>query len=146
MKKTIPVIGMACSACSAHVERKLNSLKGVNEANVSLATRTALVDYDPKEISLEDMKREISKAGYDLVIETGRSADEINRREFSILRRKTVISWIFSILVMSISMGWIDLTSSNIAFTNQICLIIAFIKLIFIFYAYYALDFSKEMF
>lgn len=44
---------MACSACSAHVERKLNSLKGVNEANVSLATRTALVDYDPKEISLE---------------------------------------------------------------------------------------------
>ena len=129
MKKTIPVIGMACSACSAHVERKLNSLKGVNEANVSLATRTALVDYDPKEISLEDMKREISKAGYDLVIETGRSADEINRREFSILRRKTVISWIFSILVMSISMGWIDLTSSNIAFTNQICLIIAFINI-----------------
>lgn len=120
---------MACSACSAHVERKLNSLKGVNEANVSLATRTALVDYDPKEISLEDMKREISKAGYDLVIETGRSADEINRREFSILRRKTVISWIFSILVMSISMGWIDLTSSNIAFTNQICLIIAFINI-----------------
>ena len=129
MKKTIPVIGMACSACSAHVERKLNSLKGVNEANVSLATRTALVDYDTKEISLEDMKREISKAGYDLVIETGRSADEINRREFSILRRKTVISWIFSILVMSISMGWIDLTSSNIAFTNQICLIIAFINI-----------------
>ena len=120
---------MACSACSAHVERKLNSLKGVNEANVSLATRTALVDYDPKVISLEDMKREISKAGYDLVIETGRSADEINRREFSILRRKTVISWIFSILVMSISMGWIDLTSSNIAFTNQICLIIAFINI-----------------
>lgn len=120
---------MACSACSAHVERKLNSLKGVNEANVSLATRTALVDYDPKEISLEDMKREISKAGYDLVIETGRSADEINRREFSILRRKTITSWIFSILVMSISMGWIDLTSSNIAFTNQICLIIAFINI-----------------
>ena len=46
---------MACSACSAHVERKLNSLKGVNEASVSLATRTALVDYNPKEISLEDM-------------------------------------------------------------------------------------------
>ena len=96
---------MACSACSAHVERKLNSLKGVNEANVSLATRTALVDYDPKEISLEDMKREISKAGYDLVIETGRSADEINRREFSILIRKTITSWFSSILDMPISTG-----------------------------------------
>lgn len=70
MKKTIPVIGMACSVCSANVEKKLQSLEGINSASVSLASRTALVDYDPDIISLEDMKREISNAGYDLVIET----------------------------------------------------------------------------
>ena len=69
MKKTIPVIGMACSVCSANVEKKLQSLEGINSASVSLASRTALVDYDPDIISLEDMKREISNAGYDLVIE-----------------------------------------------------------------------------
>ena len=56
MKKTIPVIGMACSVCSANVERKLNSLDGINSATVSLAGRTALVDYDPEKITLEDMK------------------------------------------------------------------------------------------
>lgn len=57
MKKTIPVIGMACSVCSANVEKKLQSLEGINSASVSLASRTALVDYDPDIISLEDMKR-----------------------------------------------------------------------------------------
>ena len=35
MKKNIPVIGMACSACSANVEKKLNSLKGVISASVA---------------------------------------------------------------------------------------------------------------
>ena len=77
MKKTIPVIGMACSVCSANVEKKLQSLEGINYASVSLASRTALVDYDPDIISLEDMKREISNAGYDLVIENDRSVEEI---------------------------------------------------------------------
>ena len=47
MKKTIPVIGMACSACSANVERKLKALDGVSDASVSLAGRMATVEYDP---------------------------------------------------------------------------------------------------
>ena len=55
MKKTIPVIGMACSVCSANVEKKLQSLEGINSASVSLASRTALVDYDPDIISLEEI-------------------------------------------------------------------------------------------
>ena len=46
MKQIIPVIGMACSACSANVERKLNSLKGVSHATVSLPGRNAAVEYD----------------------------------------------------------------------------------------------------
>lgn len=57
MKKTIPVIGMACASCSANVERKLNSLDGINNASVSLAGRTALVDYDPQQITLDTMKK-----------------------------------------------------------------------------------------
>ena len=70
MKKTIPVIGMACSACSANVERKLRSLEGMNEVSVSLAGRTATVEFDPEKLSLDDMKREISDIGYDMVIES----------------------------------------------------------------------------
>ena len=107
---------MACSVCSANVEKKLNSLEGIHSASVSLAGRTALVDYDPDKITLEDMKREVSNAGYDLVIEEDRSAEEITRREYTLLKRKTLLSWLFSILVMAFSMGWSD---------NQVCLLLA---------------------
>ena len=128
MKKTIPVIGMACSVCSANVEKKLQSLDGINSASVSLASRTALVDYDPDIISLEDMKREISNAGYDLVIENDRSVEEINRREFTLLRRRTLASWLFAILTMCFSMGWISHTGS---FANQICLLLTLANLLY---------------
>ena len=145
MKKTIPVIGMACSVCAANVERKLNSLEGVNSATVSLAGRTALVDYDPEKITLEDMKREISNAGYDLVIEADRSAEEINRREFTLLKRKTLLSWFFAILVMAFSMGWVSTGMVNTAsmgygmmrdshasaFNNQISLILALLNMLY---------------
>lgn len=125
---------MACSVCAANVERKLKSLDGINSATVSLAGRTALVDFNPEQITLEDMKREISNAGYDLVIEENRSAEEINRREFTLLKRKTIGSWIFSLLVMAFSMGWIsmgaesELTARNI--NNQMALIIALVNMI----------------
>lgn len=128
MKKTIPVIGMACSVCSANVEKKLQSLEGINSASVSLANRTALVDYNPDIISLEDMKREISNAGYDLVIENDRSVEEINRREFTLLRRRTLASWLFAILTMCFSMGWISHTGS---FANQICLLLTLANLLY---------------
>lgn len=145
MKKTIPVIGMACSVCAANVERKLNSLEGINSATVSLAGRTALVDYDPEKITLEDMKREISNAGYDLVIEADRSAEEINRREFTLLKRKTLLSWFFAILVMAFSMGWVSTGMENTvsmgngmmrdshasAFNNQISLILALLNMVY---------------
>ena len=145
MKKTIPVIGMACSVCAANVERKLNSLEGVNSATVSLAGRTALVDYDPEKITLEDMKREISNAGYDLVIEADRSAEKINRREFTLLKRKTLLSWFFAILVMAFSMGWVSTgmedtasmgdgmmrDSHASAFNNQISLILALLNMLY---------------
>ena len=128
MKKTIPVIGMACSVCSANVEKKLQSLEGINSASVSLASRTALVDYAPDIISLEDMKREISNAGYDLVIENDRSVEEINRREFTLLRRRTLASWLFAFLTMCFSMGWISHTGS---FANQICLLLTLANLLY---------------
>ena len=128
MKKTIPVIGMACSVCSAHVEKKLQSLEGVNSASVSLANRTALIDYNPDMLSLEDMKREVSNAGYDLVIENDRSVEEINRREFTLLRRRTLASWLFAILTMCFSMGWISHTGS---FANQICLLLTLANLLY---------------
>ncbi|MGP1560362.1 MAG: heavy metal translocating P-type ATPase, partial [Prevotella intermedia] len=129
MKKTIPVIGMACSACSANVERKLNSLNGVTSASVSLPSRTALIDFNPDEISLEDLKAAINAIGFDLVIEEGRSAVEIEKRAFTLLKRKTALSWLFAIGVMAVSMRWIDM--GNASTTNQIALLIALANMVY---------------
>ena len=120
---------MACSACSANIEKKLNTLKGVNSASVSLPGRSALIDFDPQVISLEKMKAEINALGYDLVIDKETSVDEIEKREYILLKRKTVLSWLFSIAVMCVSMRWIDLGSRDI--TNQVALLIALANMLY---------------
>ena len=127
MKKMIPIVGMACSACSANVERKLNSLEGINQASVSLPGRSALIDFNPEVISLETMKHEINNIGYDMVIEGDRSLEEIEKRSFVILKRKTILAWIFSILTMSISMMWIDL--GNRDYSDQLAMIISMLAM-----------------
>ncbi len=127
MKQTIPVVGMACSACSANVERKLNSLEGITSATVNLAGRSALVDFDPGQISLETMKREINNIGYDLVIEKDRSVEEIQKREYTLLKRKALVSWSIAVLVMSISMQWLPLGGRDMA--NQLCLLLSLANL-----------------
>lgn len=129
MKQTIPVIGMACASCSANVEKKLNSLPGISSAAVSLAGRSALVDYDPEKISLETMKKEINGIGYDLVIEKDRSVEEIQKREYTILMRKTILSWILSIVGMTINMHWINV--GGVSTANQIGLLIALANMFF---------------
>lgn len=123
MKKTIPVIGMACSACSANIEKKLNSLNGITSASVSLPSRSALVDFNPDEVSLTDMKAAINAIGYDLVIEEGRSAVEIEKRAYTLLKRKAILSWIFAIGVMAISMHWVNFGNNNTS--NQVALLVA---------------------
>lgn len=120
---------MACSACSANVERKLNSLNGVTSASVSLPSRTALIDFNPDEISLADLKAAINAIGFDLVIEEGRSAVEIEKRAFTLLKRKTALSWLFAIGVMAVSMRWVDM--GNASTTNQIALLIALANMVY---------------
>ncbi|OFO83372.1 ATPase P [Prevotella sp. HMSC077E09] len=141
MKKTIPVVGMACSACSANVEKKLNSLEGVHAASVSLLSRSALVDFDPAVISLDDMKREINNIGYDLVTETDRSAIEIEQSAYVLLRRKVLFSWIFALLVMAISMHWIVLGNRDMG--NQVSLLLAFANLIYCGRSFYLTAFKQ---
>ncbi|WP_443733666.1 heavy metal translocating P-type ATPase [Xylanibacter rarus] len=126
-KKTIAVIGMACAGCAANVERRLNGLEGVSSAAVNFAARTALVEYDPKVITPQMMKDEIIKAGYDLVIDEDESVAAIEQHAYRQLLRRMGASWIFAILTMSISMGWLNVGSASTA--NQTMLIIALINI-----------------
>ena len=122
MKTTIPVIGMACSACSANVERCLNKIEGVHEATVSLPTRTATVDYDENAVTLAALKEAVNAIGFDLVIDTRQSVEEIERAEYHRLRRKTIVAWCLSLLVMSLTMGWLHIGNQSLTLQTQMLL------------------------
>ena len=63
------------------------------------------------------------------MIDKETSVDEIEKREYLLLKRKTVLSWLFSIAVMCVSMRWIDLGSRDI--TNQVALLIALANMLY---------------
>ena len=128
-KKTIAILGMMCAGCSARVEKRLNELDGIETATVNLPARTALVEYEPKQISLQQMKDELGKIGYDMVIEEDRNVEAIERRNYTVLRNKVIASWGFALLVMAISMGWIYIGTRDVA--NQTMLIISLLNLIY---------------
>ena len=114
---------MACSACSANVENKLRSIAGISEASVNLVGRTALIDYDPSQVSLEEIKKQISDIGYDLVIDSEQSVEQLEAISLKLLRRKAIMAWVFSILIMCLSMRWINVGGANAA--NQLSLVLA---------------------
>ena len=129
MKQTIPVVGMACAACAANVERTLNSLSGVRSVAVSLPNRSALIEYDPDQVSLETMKREVNAVGFDLVIEADRDVVAIERQGYARLKRRTLISWVLSLLVMAFGMGWIPAGSELVA--HLICMALALTNMLY---------------
>lgn len=137
---------MACAACAANVERKLNSIEGVNSASVSLVGRTVLIDYNPSLVSPEDMKRQVSQAGYDLVIEPGRNAEEIASRAYAVLKRRTALSWVLAILTMGFGMGWFNMHAATTGMrdlNNQMALIMALANMIWCGRSFYTSAFTQ---
>ena len=102
---------MMCAGCSASVEQKLNALDGVRSAAVNLPSRTALIDYDEQQTTLEQMKAALAGIGYDMVIEEDRNVEAIERQAYTQLRRKVVVSWCFAVVVMAICMEWVHIGS-----------------------------------
>ena len=129
MKQTVPVVGMMCAVCAAHVEKKLSGLQGVESCAVSLASRTALVDYDPEAVSLDDMKEALQGIGYDLVTEQDKNLEAIERQSYLNLRNKVIVSWVLAILCMVISMHYISF--DNKLTNNILMMFISIINLIY---------------
>ena len=63
---TLSVTGMMCDACVGHVTRALSGLAGVEKADISLASNTATVVYDPAQVTLEQMTDAIADEGYEV--------------------------------------------------------------------------------
>lgn len=56
--------GMTCAACQAHVDRAVSKLDGVQGVAVNLLAGSMMVDYDPAQVSLDDICTAVDRAGY----------------------------------------------------------------------------------
>lgn len=66
---TLLVGGMTCASCVRRVERGLEKLEGVADAQVNLATERAIVSYDPARVSPEDLVKKVEATGYTASVE-----------------------------------------------------------------------------
>lgn len=128
-KKILPVMGMMCAGCSANVERKLKAIDGIKTVAVSLPGRTVMVEYDEKQVTPADMKQVIDSAGYELIIDEDTRVDALEKNSYRLLLKRMSLSWLFSLLTMSVSMGWIAVGGRDA--TNQTMLIISLVNIIY---------------
>ena len=120
---------MMCAGCSANVERKLKAIDGIKTVAVSLPGRTVMVEYDEKQVTPADMKQVIDSAGYELIIDEDTRVDALEKNSYRLLLKRMSLSWLFSLLTMSVSMGWIAVGGRDAA--NQTMLIISLVNIIY---------------
>ena len=108
----LEVHGMTCASCSATVERVVGKLPGVQNANVNLASETLTLDYDPAEISLQQVVGAVAEAGYQAILPVESTIeDELERKKahkakrLQNLKTRFISSAILTVPLLVLSMG-----------------------------------------
>jgi len=63
---TLGISGMTCGGCVRSVGNVLKALDGVSKAEVSLEKNNAVEDYDPGKVGVEQLKRSVEEAGFEV--------------------------------------------------------------------------------
>ena len=63
---TLGISGMTCGGCVRSVTNVLKALDGVAKADVSLEENNAVVEYDPGKVQVEQLKRSVVEAGFEV--------------------------------------------------------------------------------
>lgn len=74
--KTLNIEGMTCASCAQTVENATRNLKGMQEANVNLATEKLNISYDESLLSVEEIQSAVAQVGYKAL--TGREHKSFN--------------------------------------------------------------------
>ncbi|MBN2880103.1 MAG: copper-translocating P-type ATPase [Clostridia bacterium] len=82
-KVQINITGMSCAACSASIDKVLNSLDGIKAANVNLTTEKASVTFDRSKIKVDEIVARINEMGYgaSLPVENDRDVEKLRREK-----------------------------------------------------------------
>lgn len=115
-KADFNLVGMTCAACANRIEKTLNKLDGVKNATVNFALETGSVEYNPSEISIQEMSKAVEKIGYQAIPKQDKE-DTLDYREKEIEKQKG--KFIFS-LILSIPLLWAMV--SHFKFTSFIYL------------------------
>ncbi|HSJ95174.1 MAG TPA: cation transporter, partial [Gaiellaceae bacterium] len=101
----LPVEGMTCASCAVRIEKRLNTLEGV-EATVNFATETASVEYDPACATPDELLGAVESAGYhaSLPAEPGEEAAEAPHDPARDLRIRLLVSAALSLPVLLLAM------------------------------------------
>src|SRR5690625_368404 len=65
----LQISGMTCTACAASIEKGLEKIEGVEQANVNFALERTSVIYDPDQTNADEFKKTVERLGYDVVQE-----------------------------------------------------------------------------
>ena len=108
----LDIQGMTCASCSATVERVVGKLPGVQNANVNLSAETLTLDYDPAEISLQQVVGAVADAGYQAILPVESTIeDELERKKAQKAKRlqnmklRFIISAVLTVPLLILSMG-----------------------------------------
>ncbi|MGY6211846.1 heavy metal translocating P-type ATPase [Cytobacillus firmus] len=102
-KTEFELLGMTCAACSGRIEKGLNKLPGVKQAVVNLALETGTVEYNPEQVSVQDMIKKVENLGYQAKVKTDKDQEIEGYREKEIEKQKG--KFVFS-LILSIPLFW----------------------------------------
>lgn len=111
-KKEFAITGMTCAACSARIEKGLNRLEGVSSANVNLALERATVEFNPSDLTVNDIIEKVEKLGYGAIIKS-EDKETVDYREEAIKKQKTkfIIAAIFSLPLLWTMVGHFSFTT-----------------------------------
>ncbi|MCS6863161.1 MAG: HAD-IC family P-type ATPase, partial [Abditibacteriales bacterium] len=103
----LDIKGMHCGGCAATVQKALQRLPGVCDANVNFAVETATIRFDPTQVSVADFIAAVQNAGYDAEIppEDGASeaADAERDAEIRSLTVRAVVCAALALIVFALS-------------------------------------------
>jgi P-type Cu2+ transporter len=117
VKKSFPVLNMSCSSCASSAQSILEHTPGVVNISVNYANATAQVEYVPTITDPHKLKAALQGIGYDLMIDETEEAkdalEEVHRKKFETLKRRTIGSIVLSIPLVLIGMFFMDIPYAN---------------------------------
>lgn len=114
-KKELVLTGMTCAACSTRIEKGLNKLDGVIQANVNLALEKASVEFNPSIVSPKEMIQKVEDLGYGAMVKSDENEQEAvdhRQKEIKSQQRKFIFSAILSLPLLWAMFGHFSFTSS----------------------------------